>query len=677
MPLILAIQPDRRQAAQLTGVIRRVGAELLLSDTTAHALDAIGNRVPDLVLVPALLSPQDDAALAGALRVIAAAAHVRILTTPVLGNTTKRKSPGGVLAKWRRGGAETAAPDGCDPAVFGEQISDYLKEAAAERAEREEAPFHPLTEYDGPADREAAFDPLAEFDAPAGNMSEPTEQSSEHLQAAAPSLKAPMYEGLAPAIEAVVAIDPALAERIEVDAAPGAPVPDEVLVVEPVSVKRSTILGLFYETKTPAVKAAGTVAANSEDVIDLSDQLLDTSSDAALEALFHDERGEAPAVASAPQASAIEGPHASKSELWMPRRSWPRLEGVQAEAAPEVLEPEEPAVPARREPLPVVRPPARVPVVVAAKPKAQPPAQSPKEALVVARPQAVPPARPPAPAPIVVAAKPKVPPAPVAPKEAAVVARPQPVPAVRPPAIPAPVVAAATPKAGGASGLRRTASETDPAPKEAAVVVRPVPAVRAPAPAPTVVAAKPRAGVGFGRTASEPDLPKGAAVVARPQPVPVVRPAAPVPVVAAKPKPAVVSGFTRTPSAPGPKEAVVVAQPQPAPAVRPPAPAPIVAAAKRQEWLELIDSLRLDVERLRSGRDQAAPPVVSAKPKEGRAPTPAAPSGKKPTKRAKKPKPIQDEWGFFDPEQCGFAALLSKLEEITEEGEEPDFDPKD
>ena len=628
MPLILAIQPDRRQAAQLTGVVRRVGAELLLSDTTAHALDAIGNRVPDLVLVPALLSPQDDAALAGALRVIAAAAHVRILTTPVLGNTTKRKSPGGVLAKWRRGGAETAAPDGCDPAVFGEQISDYLKKAAAERAEREEAPFHPLTEYDGPADREAAFDPLAEFDAPAGNVSEPTEQSSEHLQAAAPSLKAPVYQGLAPAIEPVAAIDPALAERIEVDAAPGAPVPDELLVVEPISVKRSTILGLFYETKTPAVKAAGTVAANSEDVIDLSDQLLDASSDAALEALFHDERGEAPAVASAPQAPAIEGPQASKSELWMSRRSWPRLEGVQAEAAPEVLEPEEPAVPARREPLPVVRPPARVPVVVAAKPKAQPPAQSPKEALVVARPQAVPPARPPAPAPIVVAAKPKVPPAPVAPKEAAVVAR-------------------------------------------------PVPAVRAPAPAPTVVAAKPRAGVGFGRTASEPDLPKGAAVVARPQPVPVVRPAAPAPVVAAKPKPGVVSGFTRTPSAPGPKEAVVVAQPQPAPAVRPPAPAPIVAAAKRQEWLELIDSLRLDVERLRSGRDQAAPPVVSAKPKEGRAPTPAAPSGKKPTKRAKKPKPIQDEWGFFDPEQCGFAALLSKLEEITEEGEEPDFDPKD
>jgi hypothetical protein len=33
---------------------------------------------------------------------------------------------------------------------------------------------------------------------------------------------------------------------------------------------------------------------------------------------------------------------------------------------------------------------------------------------------------------------------------------------------------------------------------------------------------------------------------------------------------------------------------------------------------------------------------------------------------------VQDEWGFFDPEQCGFAALLAKLEEI--ENEEP---PKD
>jgi hypothetical protein len=34
-------------------------------------------------------------------------------------------------------------------------------------------------------------------------------------------------------------------------------------------------------------------------------------------------------------------------------------------------------------------------------------------------------------------------------------------------------------------------------------------------------------------------------------------------------------------------------------------------------------------------------------------------------KGRKKQKPVQDEWGFFDPEQCGFPALLAKLDEIA------------
>src|SRR5439155_20743240 len=85
MPIILAIEPDRQQAARLAAAVRgRVLAELILADTTEGALDAIGDRVPDMVLVPALLAPQDDAALAAALRVIAAATHVRTLTIPVL-----------------------------------------------------------------------------------------------------------------------------------------------------------------------------------------------------------------------------------------------------------------------------------------------------------------------------------------------------------------------------------------------------------------------------------------------------------------------------------------------------------------------------------------------------------------------------------------------------------------
>jgi hypothetical protein len=56
MALILSKEPDRRQAAHLSAVVRRrLHAELILVDTTERSLDAIGNRVPDLVLLPALL----------------------------------------------------------------------------------------------------------------------------------------------------------------------------------------------------------------------------------------------------------------------------------------------------------------------------------------------------------------------------------------------------------------------------------------------------------------------------------------------------------------------------------------------------------------------------------------------------------------------------------------------
>ncbi len=139
MPIVLAIEPDRRQAAHLTAIVRhQVGAELVLAHTTEGALDAIGNRVPDLVLVPALLSPQDDAALAAALRVIAAAAHVRTLTIPVLASGIAHAPREGLLSKWRKSRPASPEPDGCDPAVFGEQITAYLQEAAAERAEMED-----------------------------------------------------------------------------------------------------------------------------------------------------------------------------------------------------------------------------------------------------------------------------------------------------------------------------------------------------------------------------------------------------------------------------------------------------------------------------------------------------------------------------------------------------------
>ena len=75
------------------------------------------------------------------------------------------------------------------------------------------------------------------------------------------------------------------------------------------------------------------------------------------------------------------------------------------------------------------------------------------------------------------------------------------------------------------------------------------------------------------------------------------------------------------------------------------------AQAHRPEWSDLVASLRKDIERRR-----VEPPQEKPKP-DTLAPVP---------RRSRKSKPVQDEWGFFDPEQCGFAALLAKLDEITE-----------
>jgi hypothetical protein len=73
-------------------------------------------------------------------------------------------------------------------------------------------------------------------------------------------------------------------------------------------------------------------------------------------------------------------------------------------------------------------------------------------------------------------------------------------------------------------------------------------------------------------------------------------------------------------------------------------PAPAAAKQEVPDWSALMASLREDMER-RRGHDKV--PTLKVKP------------------RTKTAKPAVDEWGFFDPEQCGFSALLAKLDEIT------------
>src|SRR5262245_41888288 len=143
MPLILAIEPDRRQASQLTAMVRgRLHAELVLGESAERAMAALGQRVPDLILTSALLSPTDENALGERLRSLdGAAAHVQTLTIPVLASSSGRgsKGAGGMLSALRRDkGKPSVAMDGCDPAEFAEQCKEYLERAETERASRAE-----------------------------------------------------------------------------------------------------------------------------------------------------------------------------------------------------------------------------------------------------------------------------------------------------------------------------------------------------------------------------------------------------------------------------------------------------------------------------------------------------------------------------------------------------------
>jgi hypothetical protein len=105
-----------------------------------------------------------------------------------------------------------------------------------------------------------------------------------------------------------------------------------------------------------------------------------------------------------------------------------------------------------------------------------------------------------------------------------------------------------------------------------------------------------------------------------------------------------------------------VAPRAPEPEVQP-APAPTATRSER-EWVALIESLRHDVERLRNERgEKPARKTAAPRPAKSEA---IRPEKEKEKEKEKKTKPIQDEWGFFDPEQCGFAALLAKLDEVTD-----------
>ena len=131
MSLVLAIEPDAGQAGQLAHIVQHLRAELVVVNTTGEVFMALDGRAPDLVLVPALLSPKEEATLAEALRAVAGDVPVRLLIKPLLSpSTAQAQAASGLMSNLRKKKKKPSpVPDGCDPATFAEQMAVYLGEA--------------------------------------------------------------------------------------------------------------------------------------------------------------------------------------------------------------------------------------------------------------------------------------------------------------------------------------------------------------------------------------------------------------------------------------------------------------------------------------------------------------------------------------------------------------------
>ena len=143
-PFVLALEPDHRQASVLKRVIRdRVHAELMVVDSRDAAIAATSARVPDVILLTALLSPRDEQELIAHLRGLAGAEHVQTHTIPQLASSAQDsdagQETGGLFGKLRRKKATETIP-GCDPAAFADEVGTFIARAQEMKAHAALAP---------------------------------------------------------------------------------------------------------------------------------------------------------------------------------------------------------------------------------------------------------------------------------------------------------------------------------------------------------------------------------------------------------------------------------------------------------------------------------------------------------------------------------------------------------
>jgi PilZ domain-containing protein len=104
---VLAFEADPNQTEGIRHVVCDVvGARLTVATSLDHLLHALREETPDLVLLPALVSPSQENALFESLRSLPHASHVETLLTPVL----PPREPAAASQGWRRWTRRASTP---------------------------------------------------------------------------------------------------------------------------------------------------------------------------------------------------------------------------------------------------------------------------------------------------------------------------------------------------------------------------------------------------------------------------------------------------------------------------------------------------------------------------------------------------------------------------------------
>lgn len=139
MARILAIEADPRRRRALTTLVREhVKAHLVVVETVHAAITSIGERAPDLILSPSLLSPPDEAALLSHVKQLDTAPYIQMMTVPAL-DMLADKPAASTTRRWLLGPVfnrrQVIVGPQYDPTMVAAQIADGLERARERRME--------------------------------------------------------------------------------------------------------------------------------------------------------------------------------------------------------------------------------------------------------------------------------------------------------------------------------------------------------------------------------------------------------------------------------------------------------------------------------------------------------------------------------------------------------------